>query len=330
MPRARRPKVSVCIIARDEARVLPRCLASLRGAYDELCVLDTGSADATPQVAKEFGARLAVFKGCNDAEGRMADFALARNTCLRMARGDWILSIDADEVLLKSSVERVRWHAEHDDSAAVRINMRFRGSEWPVIRLFRRSPENVFVGRVHEWVSVEGEVSEDPAIVIRNLPNKRGKESAVERDLRLCALTLEDEPGNLRMIFYMARALRRAGDYDAAIRHYERYLEVEKEFRPGRHACAHGIAVCHLLSGRWRRAVSAGKAAVAIDPRLAESHCLVADAYMALARHDLAVRWYQSALRCKEPPPDYTMFVDRSSYSTYPLRQLRRFEITLG
>jgi len=315
-------------MVRDEGRVLARCLASMQSVYDELCILDTGSVDNTPQIAREFGAKFRRFTDCNDRDGRIIDFSLARNASLQMARGDWILSIDADEVLRKSSVERIRWHARHDDNVAVRVRMLSGATEWPAVRLFRRLPEHEFVGRVHEAISIDGSIATDRSIVIRNLPNKKGKESAVLRDLRLCSLALEEDPKNGKMIFYLARALRRACRLDSAIEEYQRYLELEKEFQPGRHAAAYGIAVCHLLNRDWRRAIRAGKASVSIDPRLAESHCLIADAYLALSQYGLAMRWYQSALRCKAPPPDHPHFVNRSFYSTYPLQQLKLFRIS--
>lgn len=328
MPSKPKAKISACLIVRDEGRVLSRCLASIKGCYDELCILDTGSTDNTPQIVKEFGAKLKRFTGCNGSDGQIIDFSLARNTCLEMASGDWILSIDADEVLQSSSVERIRQHALANENAAVRVRLRSKATEWPAVRLFRRLPEHKFVGRIHERISVAGPVANDPSIVIRNLPNKRGKESAVSRDLRLCSLALETDPQDRRMIFYLAKALRRAGHFDAAIKEYERYLDLEKDFQPGRHAAAYGIAVCHLLKGDWRRAVRAGKIAVAIDPRLAESRCLIADAYLALSYYALAMRWYQSALNCKAPPPDYPHFVNRSFYSTYPQQQLKLFKVT--
>ena len=167
------PQISACLIVRDEAKVLRRCLESIQGAYDELCILDTGSLDDTPKIATEFGAKFKRFTACNNANGRITNFALARNECMRIAKGNWILSIDADEVLSKSSVERIRWHALHDPSAAVRVRLRFRGTEWLAIRLFRRAPQHQFRNRVHEWVSIRGRVSEDASILITNRPNKK-------------------------------------------------------------------------------------------------------------------------------------------------------------
>src|SRR5512140_3106181 len=91
-----RPTISACLIVRDEARLLPRCLRSIAGAYDELCIVDTGSSDNTLEIARKAGARTLQFTACNDAEGKIEDFAAPRNAALQLATGDWILQIDAD------------------------------------------------------------------------------------------------------------------------------------------------------------------------------------------------------------------------------------------
>jgi hypothetical protein len=83
--------VTACLIVRDCASDLAECLASVRPFVDELVVLDTGSVDGTAAVATAAGARV----------HRMAwadDFAAARNAALAECTGDWVLSIDADEV----------------------------------------------------------------------------------------------------------------------------------------------------------------------------------------------------------------------------------------
>jgi len=328
--RVKVPKISACLIVKDEARVLRRCLESIQGAYDQLCIVDTGSVDETPKIAKEFGAKFKRFTACNDADGRMADFALARNECISMATGAWILSIDADEVLSKSSAERIRWHAQQDRTAAVRVRLRSRGTEWLAVRLFRRHPKHKFRSRVHEWMPISGRISEDPSILITNRPDKRGKESSAKRDLRLCSLSLRENPRHKVMVFYLARALRRLGEYDSAIREYERYLDMEKEVVALRHAAAYGIAVCYFLNRNWKGAIRAGKVAFAIDSRLAESHCLIADAYLALSQTRSAMRWYQRALECAAPPDDHTLFVDPTCYSKYPEKQLRTLAERVG
>lgn len=92
MVRHRRPHLTLCLIARNAAATLPRCLASAAGVADELVVADTGSADGTAGLARDWGARVlrAPWRG---------SFSAARNRTLAAARGEWVLILDADEEL---------------------------------------------------------------------------------------------------------------------------------------------------------------------------------------------------------------------------------------
>jgi glycosyltransferase involved in cell wall biosynthesis len=89
------------MIARDAASCLATCLASVVPLADELVVVDTGSSDRTRNVAREHGARVVEAPWLDD-------FAAARNVYVDAARGDWILSLDADEALDPVDAERLR------------------------------------------------------------------------------------------------------------------------------------------------------------------------------------------------------------------------------
>ncbi len=75
-------RISVCMIVRDEAADLPRCLASVEGVVDEIVVVDTGSTDGTPGIAAAAGARVQRIEW-------PSDFAAARNVSLAAASGDF-------------------------------------------------------------------------------------------------------------------------------------------------------------------------------------------------------------------------------------------------
>src|SRR4028119_1785079 len=107
----RRPSISLCMIARDEAANIERCLASVRGVVDEIILVDTGSTDATVHLAEAVGERVFFFR-------RGVGFAAARNAALDRATGDWILSLDADEELLPESGPLVREAVTRDDVLA--------------------------------------------------------------------------------------------------------------------------------------------------------------------------------------------------------------------
>jgi tetratricopeptide (TPR) repeat protein len=147
------PLISLCLIVRNEARDLPRCLASVAGLVSELIVVDTGSTDETPAIAQAHGAILLRHRWADD-------FAEARNVALAHATGDWILHLDADEELEAAS--RPLIHGLLCESPAAGLRLRVRSllppqdpqqyeDDW-IVRLFRRLPGLRYQGRLHEQI----------------------------------------------------------------------------------------------------------------------------------------------------------------------------------
>ncbi len=93
--------VSLCMIVRNEKDHLARCLRSAAPLVNEIIVVDTGSTDETKEIARVFGARVYHFQWADD-------FSKARNHALSKAGGDWILVLDADEVLSRKDDEEFR------------------------------------------------------------------------------------------------------------------------------------------------------------------------------------------------------------------------------
>ena len=157
-----RPRLSAAIIARDEAERLPDCLASLRGLADEIVVLDTMSADATPDIARRAGARVErhAFEGFGPSKQRSVD----------LATGTWVLSIDADERVTPALAAEIRRVIASADAAAgyevrwevyfLGHRMRFGGlgSKW-VLKLFRRDAARFTDEPIHEHVRVTGRIA---------------------------------------------------------------------------------------------------------------------------------------------------------------------------
>jgi glycosyltransferase involved in cell wall biosynthesis len=82
--------VSACWIAKNEAESIAASILSVKDCADELIVVDTGSTDDTVQIAQECGARVAHFQWRDD-------FSAARNYALSLAKGDYVIFLDADE-----------------------------------------------------------------------------------------------------------------------------------------------------------------------------------------------------------------------------------------
>jgi glycosyltransferase involved in cell wall biosynthesis len=154
--------ISVIVIARDEQRSIARCLESVAWA-DERIVVDSGSRDDTVRICRELGASVHVTA---DWPG----FGAQKNRALDLARGDWVLAIDADEwVDAALREEMARAMADADGIAAFRMPrlssfcgrpMRHSGW-WPdhVTRLFRRGQARFSDDLVHERLVVQGRVA---------------------------------------------------------------------------------------------------------------------------------------------------------------------------
>ncbi|MEY2535849.1 MAG: hypothetical protein QOF29_3759, partial [bacterium] len=146
--------LSLCMIVRDEEEMLPRCLAAVREAVDEIVIVDTGSADRTVEIARSFGARVIE----REWTGSFAD---ARNVSLDAATGDWILYLDADEVLVAGDAERLRAVTGRTWREAFHlVETNFTGElghgtavTHNALRVFRNRPEYRFEGRIHEQIT---------------------------------------------------------------------------------------------------------------------------------------------------------------------------------
>jgi glycosyltransferase involved in cell wall biosynthesis len=153
------PRLSVFVIALNEERNLERCLSSVAWA-DEIVVVDSGSADKTPQIAARYGA----------VHSRaFTDYADQKNFAMEKTTGDWLLSIDADEEVTPQLKDEILAAAASGAADAFRVRrssfifgrrFRFTGTQDDKpIRLFRRGSAR-FEQPVHETLRVQGAVVE--------------------------------------------------------------------------------------------------------------------------------------------------------------------------
>lgn len=86
-------KVSLCMIVKNEADILKQSLLAVSRYIDDIIIVDTGSTDRTKEIALNFTRKVYYFPWCDD-------FSAARNFSLEKASYDWVLVLDADEVVL--------------------------------------------------------------------------------------------------------------------------------------------------------------------------------------------------------------------------------------
>lgn len=206
------PKISAVLIVKNEEAMLARCLESVKEA-DEIIVCDTGSTDATVEIAKQFTDKVYTDFVWNDS------FADARNHAKSKATGDFILSIDADEYLHDFS--KVREAVERNETALeVTLIGASDGQEHQFPRLFKNLPDLHWEGAIHNRLNVMPSGKCDVKITYGSSP---AHINDPDRTLRI----LENEvkkAGTPREMYYLAKEYASRKRYSEAIVMLTEYL----------------------------------------------------------------------------------------------------------
>jgi GT2 family glycosyltransferase/Tfp pilus assembly protein PilF len=227
------PTASLFMIVRNEEHNLPACLRSVEGLFGQVVVADTGSTDSTRDVARRLGATVVEFPWCDD-------FAAARNASMAHATGDWLMWLDADDVLDAANRDKLRAllaGLRREPAAYVMdcVCLPDPRSESDTVvqhlRLFRNLPGLRWEYRVHEQilpslrrsgvavrfcgVAVHHTGYQDPALRRRKL----------DRDLRLLRLDEIDRPDDPYVLFNLGSNLQDRGQPAEALPYLRRSLE---------------------------------------------------------------------------------------------------------
>ncbi|CAM2820800.1 glycosyltransferase family 2 protein [Rariglobus hedericola] len=310
------PRLSLCMIVRNEAANLPACLDSVRDLASDIVVVDTGSTDSTCEIARQHGARII------NAEWT-GDFSSARNLALAEARGEWILVLDADEVLPVAS--RIRIHEMISSPARSAYNLVQKNElaatgahvSVHIVRLFPRDARVRFERPIHEQVNTSLERAGIPIIDTNIVFNHSGYASSAvlagktERNRRIIEDALHRDPdGDPNLRYFYASTFFDTQQFSQAAREYE---ECARRSRASRkrleRAATLKAAQAWFFAGKYDKA----RALLPdhIEPGL---HPLAAHLKAEIAVHDGcsidAVKWQESVLSAPDvaylPPESLT------------------------
>jgi glycosyltransferase involved in cell wall biosynthesis len=213
--------ICLCMIVRDEAAVIERCLRSVRDLIDSWIICDTGSRDDTPELVQ----RLLIDVPGSLYKRPWRDFGHNRSELMQLASGcgDYLLLLDADMTVTVD-------HARLTDLCADSYLLRHAGSvEYWIRRLVKGDREWRYMGSTHEYLTTEGpEVVEKlDAIVIHHHADSGTRAEKFDRDLRLLAEDLRRDPNDARAVFYLAQTYRDLGRRAEAIELYERRVGMD-------------------------------------------------------------------------------------------------------
>lgn len=313
--------LTACIIARDAGDTIGPCLESLRRLADEIVLIDTGSTDATPGIAHRIGARVV-------SQPWQDDFSHHRNAALDLARGDWVLVIDADEAL-DLEVDAADTRARLQAGGLPRLLMVRHVSAYPggdevtefLPRLFRRDAGFRYVHPIHEQLTVSGEDAMLSNLVLRHqgyasAERLRAKE---ERNLRI-ALGMDDrEPHAWHCRMRSLLALGRTAEAGTAAERLLALAPAHRELACEAHIVL-AAAALDSVRGGWEDPPAAFweqlSAAEAIDPNATDTRYL---------RLHAAARSYLGALaRAHTPSSGDFMRLGHFWRATGPVTRLLR------
>jgi glycosyltransferase involved in cell wall biosynthesis len=205
--------LALCMIVKNEAHNLARCLDSVGALVSEVIVVDTGSADATPEIAANYGARVLPF------DFTRPDFAAARNYGLAHATAGWILVLDADEILDPASGSRIAALATGDANIGYYLERHNGGHRDYVVRLFPNRMDYRFKGRVHETIDASilaagGRLHQTSIRIHHNFALARR-----ERNFRYIEILKEElaaEPGDTTRLDFLAAEYHQLGMFQEA------------------------------------------------------------------------------------------------------------------
>ena len=295
------PDLSLCLIVKNEASRLPDCLASAEGLGAEVVVVDTGSTDGTAAIARAAGARVIEIAW-------PGDFSAARNASLELARGRWILVLDADERLSPPAVEAIRrvvaGPADHACSLVQRNALAGGAGHVSVriVRLFPNRPDVRFERPIHEQVNTSLEragvriVESGIGFEHAGYADARAMPAKLARNRALIEAALAREPdGDPNLRYFLAAGFFDAGEHARAAEEYAACAVAARNRRALAEAARIKQAECLSLLGRPAEAM----ALLTADPSLM-SHPLACELRAAVAavggREEEAARWRERLL----------------------------------
>lgn len=313
-------KLSLCMIVKNEEACLEQCLRSVKDAVDEIVIADTGSTDATKEIARRYTDRVYDVKWEND-------FSLARNTSMSFAKMPFILWLDADDVIDPGELEKLKALKNTLNNSVDAVMMPYQyafsrdGAPALVFereRIVRRAAGFRFEGAVHEAMAVSGHVIHAD-IAVRHT-GRHGKESGRRNLAVFESMIRKGRILSPRERYYYARELKNAGRYAQAQEAFAAFLEAGGWIENRLDAYVQRGECLLALGGRDEAKRSFLLSMAEGTPR-AEAICALGKCLMEEEDWEAAVFWYRAALLCSMREHSGA-FVSPEAYGYIPLMQL--------
>ncbi len=313
--------ISLCMIVKNEESVIERCITSIESVVDEIIVVDTGSDDCTRELAANISTKVKVFEfeWCDD-------FSKARNYSFTKATKEYIMWLDADDIIKEIELKKVKELKQNFDKDIDAVNMIYElgeDEEGNTLyslrrnRIVKREKNFKWVGKIHEYLDVYGNILNSDICV----SHKKEKHHN-NRNLNIFENMIKNgEILSERDMFYYANELFYNKRYDEAIEEYNNFINMENAWVEDIQIALKNMSECYIYigdeSGEINSLIKSFKYGV---PR-SDFCCGIGYYFLKKNKFNEAIFWYELALNIK-PRKETLNIINHSTYTWLPAIQL--------
>lgn len=315
--------ITLCMIVKDEEEVLQKCLNSVKEICDEIIIVDTGSTDKTKEIAKEFTENVIDFLWIND-------FSAARNFSFSHATKDYILWLDADDILLKEDLQKFKNLKKDLDISIDAVSMRYHTAfdeygnptfSFRRNRLVKRENNFQWIGPVHEYLEVGGNIYTADIAITHRKSDKSFQSIQSDRNLKIYESRLEKgEEFTPRDLYYYANELKDHALFQKSSLYYQAFLATKKGWVEDEIRACINMAECYRNLGNAEKEKESLVMSICYDVPRPEVSCRLGDLYKSKRNYKKAIIWYSLALEIVED--DHQGFKQEAYSTWYPHLQL--------
>jgi glycosyltransferase involved in cell wall biosynthesis len=305
--------IVLCMIVKNESKIITRCLSSVLDTIDHWVIVDTGSTDGTPEIIEDFFAthnipgKLVHSKWTNFGFNRTESIGLAKSS-----NCDWILALDADMILKSNNFNKSLLDPQ---ISAYQFYQNTSTLKYSNLRLLNTKYDWRSVGVTHEYLesSLPGNQDLLESLEILDIGDGGSKSDKFERDISLLTQGLLDEPNNSRYMFYLAQSYKDTRRFEEAIEWYKKRIDAGGWYEEVWYSY-YMITYCLIKLGQLDEARVWANAGYQFYPNRAEALYAICEAYRENKEYDKAHWAYKIGKGIGYPTKD-KLFIEPTIYN---------------
>ena len=291
-------EISLCMIVKNEEDVIGRCLECVKEVVDEIIIVDTGSSDSTIEIASKYTSKIYNFEWVDD-------FSKARNYSFSKATKDYIMWLDADDIILEKDLLELRELKKTLDTSVdivmMKYNVAFDEKNNPTLtyyreRLLSRKKNYQWISPIHEVISPYGNVIYSDIAI----SHKKLHASDKSRNLKIFNKMIEEGITlDARQQFYYARELYYHKQYEKSIEIFNNFLNSKQGWSENCISACIDLSNCYTQLNDENNALLSLFRSFEFDKPRPEVSCKLGNYFLEKQQLENAIFWYKLAIAVK-------------------------------